>query len=136
MKWFILFLLLFLALLLESTITSLPLVLIILFCAAVVWRNSAIFLWGFVTGLVLDSLLLQPLGKSSIFFIIFLTAAFLYERKFEVQSIPFVGIFSFVGSFIYLWIYGYKGIIWEAMVSASITILLFLWWFGIAKRFA
>src|SRR5579859_4109628 len=118
MQWFFLFLLLFIALILESTITTMPLVLIILFCAIIVFRKSGVFVLSFFSGLILDSVTLQTLGKSSIFFLIFLTAALLYGRKFEVQSIPFVFLFSFLGSTMYLWYFGYQYIFIEGIVSA------------------
>ncbi|HSW87745.1 MAG TPA: hypothetical protein VLG12_01135 [Candidatus Saccharimonadales bacterium] len=133
MKWFPLLLLLFIAVLFESTITNLPLVLIVLFCAAVVLRNSTIFLWSFFSGIFLDALKLAIIGESSLFFLLFLTAAFLYERKFETQSMPFVLLFSFFGSVFYLWILGNNYIFPQAVLSMMIAFGIFWIWLKLQK---
>lgn len=125
MKWFIFFLFLFLALLLESTLTTLPLVFIVLLCSAVVFRTPLVFVWSFVSGILLDSVTLHPVGVSSIFFLLFLGIAGLYERKFETQTIPFIAFLTFVGSSISLWIEHADYIFIESLISSGISIGLF-----------
>lgn len=128
MKWVIVFLLLFAAILFESTITTLPIVLLVLLCCAVVLRSSAMLIWSFFAGIFLDALKLQSIGGSSLFFLLFLAAAFLYERKFEVQSIPFVLIFSFFGSLFYLLVFGSNAAFFQALQSAVLTAAFFWLW--------
>src|SRR5258708_5097713 len=134
MKWIFLFILRCIALLLEVTITTLPLVLIILLCAAVLYTSTSIFLWVFFSGLLLDFLLLRTIGQSSLFVLIFLAMAFLYERKFEIQSISFIVLFSFLGSFLYVWIFGYGYVFLEAIICELIGVCLFLLMQTLQKR--
>ena len=125
MRWFIFFLLLCLAIILESTITTLPLVFIVLFFSAVVFDTPALFVWSFLSGLVLDTLLFQPLGESSIFFLACLALAWLYERKFEIRSIPFMLVFSFLGSMGYIWLFGGSDIFLQGVLSAGVGLGIF-----------
>ncbi len=136
MKWFSLFLLLFVAILLESTITNLPIVLVVLLCSAVILRNPGVFLWGFFSGIMLDALKLQTIGESSLFFLLFLLTAFLYDRKFEVQSVPFVLLFSFLGSVLYMWIFGNNYIFVHSVVNAMIAVGVFLVWVKMRRMVA
>lgn len=126
MKWLIIFLLLFIAILLEATITSLPLGFIVLLCGAVVYKQTGVLVIAFVSGLVLDILLFRIVGTTSLFFLVMLLLAFLYERKFEIQSIPFVAVFSFIGSLAYCLIFIKSEILLQAIVSCIFTITLFL----------
>lgn len=125
MKWFFLLLLLFIAIILEATITTVPLVFIILFCFAVVFHLSAIFLWSFLCGIVLDVVTFSPVGTRSLFFLLLLCLTFLYQRKFEIQSFPFVLIFSFLGSLLYGWILRFDYFFAQAIVAALIAVGLF-----------
>jgi len=56
---------------------------------------------AFLTGAVLDILLLNPLGKTSLFLVVFLFIILLYDKKFDIQTFPFVFLASFIGSFVY-----------------------------------
>lgn len=96
--------LLLLALLLEGTLTYLPITLLLLIFLTVQKRGNWIFPTAFFSGLVLDIFYLNPLGLTSLFFLIFLFLIFLYERKFEISSPFFILISSFVGvvSFMFL----------------------------------
>ena len=60
--------LLIIAVVLQGTVTSLPLVLLILILLAVKMRSPNVFLLAFVSGMVLDIILVHPPGVSSIFF--------------------------------------------------------------------
>lgn len=125
MRWFSLFLLLFIAVLLESTVVMLPITFIILLCQMVVFTNSAILIWAFFTGIILDASLLHILGARSLFFLILLAIIFLYQRKFEIQRFWFVFIFSFFGSLFYGWLFEYSFIFPPALVSAVLSICVF-----------
>lgn len=126
MKLFLFFFLLCLALLFETTLTSLPLVLIVLICFSVLYQRAWILIVVFFAGIILDALSLRFLGSSSMFFLIFLGLVFLYERKFEIQTVPFVLIASLVGSVTFLKIFGYSMILEQSFAAMLAGILLFL----------
>lgn len=126
MKWIILLILLFIAILLESTITTLPLVFIVLLCGAVVYKQTGVLIAALIAGVILDMLLFRIIGVTSIFLLAALMLAFLYERKFEIQSIPFVAVFSFFGSLIYCFIFIKSEVLLQGLVSCILTVSLFL----------
>ena len=126
MKWLIFFLLLFIAILLESTISTLPLVFIVLLCGAVVYKETEILIAAVIAGVVLDMLLFRIAGVTSIFFLVALLLAFLYEKKFEIKSLPFITVFSFVGSMIYCLIFVRNMIFLQAVISCVLVICLFM----------
>lgn len=82
--------LLVIAVILQGTVTSLPLVLLMLILLAVKVRSPNVFLYAFVSGLMLDIILVYPPGVSSVFFLSALLVIFLYERKYELSSLIFV----------------------------------------------
>lgn len=117
--------LLFFSFLLESTVTSLPLVLDMIIVLYIFQRKSWVFWAAFISGLLLDTVSLNPLGRTSIFFLIFLFIASLYEKKFEISSSYFVLIYSFLGSLIFLWMFGGNSIILQSVISSLATLLIF-----------
>jgi cell shape-determining protein MreD len=122
---FLLLPLLIIAILFEGTITTLPLVLICLLCLTIRKRDGSIFPIAFFAGLLVDVLRIQSLGGSSIFFLVFVLLILLYQRKYEINSYPFVAVSSFLGSWIFLALFGYSGSFGQALVSAGIGLLLF-----------
>jgi hypothetical protein len=122
---FLIFLLLF-SIILEGTITALPLVLICLICMTIVLRDSSIFLLAFLAGILLDAFALRSLGGTSIFLLFMVFLILLYQRKYEINTYPFVLIASFVGSFLYLMIFGYNEALLFAFVSTVVAVLLFM----------
>lgn len=98
MKILLIFIVLFLALFLETTFFSLPLVLLAIVLLGILFKEFWIFPVGFGVGIVLDVLSFRIVGVSSIFFVVMLGIVFLYDRKFEVQSLPFTVIFSFLAA--------------------------------------
>lgn len=111
---------------LESSLTSMPLVFLILLCIAIIERKEWVFLVAFVAGVVLDILTFRTVGETSLFFTVFIFLVFLYERKFETGTKPFVFISSLIGSFVFLLIfYPGKFIVFESIINAAIGILLF-----------
>jgi len=123
-KIFFLFFLIF-AILLEGTITSVPLVLDVLLVVYILKRKSSLFILALISGIVLDVFSVRTLGLSSIFFISFLCIVFLYERKFETTTYPFVFFSSFLGGASYLLIFGYDHVLEQAVVNSIIAVLLF-----------
>jgi len=117
---------LFLFILLETTVTTIPLLLVVILIMAVVSKKSWIFLIAFILGILADSLLFNMMGKTSLFFVIFLFIILSYDRKFEIRTVYFVLISSFLGSLFYLIFYGYNSIFMQSFLSSIIAAILFL----------
>ena len=114
------------AIILEGTATTFPLVLLLLLIFYIVKRDLWIFFAAFIAGIFLDVISVRTLGESSIFFILFLFVIALYEGKFEIQTLPFVAIASFLGSLTYLLLFGYNFVLQQALVSSLLSVLFFL----------
>lgn len=125
MKKNILFLLLFLSIFLQTSITTIPIVLDVILIFYILNRKSWVFLLAFASGIFLDSLTVRSLGQSSIFFLSFLFIATLYERKFEIASSYFVFFASFLGSLFFLKIFDSDYIFQQAAISAIFSAFLF-----------
>lgn len=108
-----------------GAITTLPAPLILLLCYAVVFKRSWVFALAFFTGLFLDIIFVRILGQTSTSFLIFIFIVFLYERKFEIQSKPFVFFAAFLGSIGYLLVFGYNHVLEQSLASSLIAVLLF-----------
>ncbi len=100
-------------------------VLIILLLLTAKLGDKTIFLVAFVSGLFLDLLQLRPLGQTSLFLTIFVFIVLLYERKFQIRTLPFVFISAFLGSFAYLSIFGGSQIFLTALITASLSAVTF-----------
>lgn len=111
--------------LIEGALTSLPLSLLLLLNIAVITKKTWVFAAAFLAGLLLDILTLNPLGKTSLFFLIFIFIVLIYDRKFEIQTYPFVLISSFFGSLVYLIIFGYPSIFAQAAFASTVAVSLF-----------
>lgn len=109
------------AIIMEGTITTLPLVLLIILFLAVINRTNDVFAIAFFAGLFLDILTMGRIGFSSLFFVGFVFIIFLYQRKFEIETLYFIVIFSFLGSFIYLFLTDVRFVLIQSIFS---TILL------------
>lgn len=125
MKKYVLFLLLFLAILIEVSKTTIPLVLDIIIILYILERKSWVFAVAVITGLFLDVALVRSLGQSSIFFLGLLFIITLYERKFEITSQFFVLFSSFFASLFFLAVFGYNYILQQALVSSFFSFFLF-----------
>ena len=107
----ILLLFLTIAVILQGAITPLPLVLLCLLYVTIIMRQGIpVFFLAFVTGLLLDTFALRPIGETSIFFLLFTFLVLLYQRKYEINSYQFVLVASFLGSLLYLSIFNYPDI--------------------------
>lgn len=109
----------------EGTITTLPLVLIVLLCVTVYKKSSWVFLYALLSGLLLDIFTLHTVGSSSIYFLSFILLILLYQRKYEINSVPFVLTTSFIGTFFYLLLFGYNNIVLQASVSSAFAVSFF-----------
>ncbi len=123
--WVIVILIIILTLL-QGSVTTLPLIILFFLNAAVVTKKNWIFPASFLTGLVIDIFLLNTMGKTSLFLLIFLFVVLLYDKKFDIQTFPFVFLASFIGSLIYLATISHApNIFIQAASSAIISIFLF-----------
>ncbi len=122
---YLLLILLILAVLLEGTVTTLPLVFICLLCIGIMKREIIVFIAGFFAGLFLDVFTLQTLGGSSIFFICVLFLVFLYQRKYEINSLPFFISASFFGSLGYLFLFHNNHVFFDTVAATVIGAVLF-----------
>lgn len=120
------FLFLTIALFMQTTVTSIPLILPVLLLFYIVTRSTLAFAAAFFFGIIFDVLTVQTIGTSSAFFLGFLFLVSLYERKFEVNSVYFIAIFSFVGGSIILLLTKQEYVIPQATVVAVIAVLSFL----------
>ncbi len=117
--------LLIVALLLEGTLTSLPLVYIVLLCWAVIRRDAQAFVAAFITGIFLDVFAVRLVWQSSLFLVVSVFLILLYQRKYEIYSYPFVGVAGFLGSFVFLLLLGSNNLFLQAGISSCIGVILF-----------
>lgn len=116
---------LILAIFLEGTVTTLPLVFLCFVILTILLRNLFLFVLAFFGGIFLDAFALRPIGETSIFLLLFVFLMLLYQRKYEINTYSFVFIASFFGALLYLFLFGYQNIYWEAAMSAVFGVLLF-----------
>ena len=124
---FLAFILLLIALVFEVSLTTLPLIFLVLLTLTVVIKEYWIFLFAFIFGVLLDLISFKTIGISSAYFITFIFLVLLYQKKFEISTIYFVFTSSFLGSFGFLLILGYNNsILLQAFVSSLIGVFIFL----------
>ena len=90
------------SLIFESTLIQIPLTLMGLIVFFIVKKHEDLFVIAFFLGLILDIMSFRQVGISSIFFVCILFLISLYERKYEIKTLPFVIISSAIGSLVYL----------------------------------
>lgn len=123
---FIAILLLIVALYVESIFTTLPVVLMALVLITIFSKDHFVFSLAFFFGVLLDSLLVRHVGQTSVLFLFSVLLIFLYERKFETRSLPFVIGSSFVLSFFYLLFYQSPYILLQVVTSCIVTSFFFI----------
>jgi cell shape-determining protein MreD len=115
------FILLTIALFLEVSLTTIPLIFLSLLCFMVLLRKEWILIYAFIFGILLDLLSFKTMGVSSGFYVVFLFLVILYQSKFEITTGYFVFIASLVGSLICLLLAGYTDwLIVQVLASAVI----------------
>lgn len=124
MKTIIFFLII--AILLESTILTLPLSLLILLFATVVVKKNDIFYLAFFAGLFLDVFAIRDIFGSSVFFVTLVLIVLLYQKKFEIESLHFVALTAFISTFIYLFGAGVSYAFLQTIISTIIISASFL----------
>lgn len=108
-----------------SGISTIPFSVGLLAVATVLFKKSWVFFLALGLGLFLDLISIRPLGYTTLVFVIFVFLIRLYERKFETQTAIFVLISSFLGSLIYLNIFGFQQIFLQSLVNSLFAALLF-----------
>lgn len=118
---YLLYVLLSIAILLEGSVTSLPLVLSALLVLAVNLRKQDVLLAAFLAGFFLDIMLVRPVGLTSIFYLCMLLLVFLYEKKYEIKSLFFVVLFGGLSSALYLMIFHSPDYFLQIVISVLIA---------------
>lgn len=118
--------LLIFALLCETTLFSLPLILDLIVILHIYKRESWVFVASFFIGIVLDIMQVRPFGHTGLFFIIALFIIFLYERKYETATREFVFFFTLLAGGVYLWIFNGSFSALPALVNSLVAVGLFL----------
>ena len=121
----IFFVLSFLLIVILSGITSIPLSIAFISAVSVIYKKPVLFLIVFLLGLLLDLIYLRFLGQTGLFFVFFVLLVWLYERKFETQTLTFVLISSFIGGLIYLKIFEGNFMFLTALVNSLLAVLIF-----------
>lgn len=119
-------LLFFVSLFLEGTVTTLPLVLLFLLALGIARQDEAVFVLALLAGILLDILALRPVGETGIFYVVFLFLVLLYDRKYEIHSLPFMVVSSFLGSFVYLLLFVRQEIFLQSVASVFLGVVIFL----------
>jgi cell shape-determining protein MreD len=114
------------AVLLEGSLTTLPLALVTLLCLTIVKPDNYVFGAAFLAGIFLDIFALRQIGGTSIFLLTFVFLILLYQRKYEIYSYPFVMVSSCIGSALFLSIFGYANVLLQSGVSVIAAFLLFV----------
>ena len=108
-------------LVLEGTVTTIPLVFIFMLCLTVIKKAEWLFPLALFSGIILDILTVRTIGLTSTILIISIFLILLYERKYEIDTIPFVFFASFLGSFIFMQLVGHPSII-EPFISSVLAV--------------
>lgn len=118
--------LLFISVLLEGTFFALPLVLALLIVLQIAYRSGIVMLAAFISGLFLDTIFFRPFGQSSLFLLSFLTLLALYERRFEVQTYPFLLGSVVAGASAYLIFFGSSNFFIQLFITTVFSLMLFV----------
>lgn len=109
----------------ESTLIQIPILLSVLLFLTLIYENPASLLIAFLAGVILDILMVRSIGSSSLFFLLYFFLVIQYGRKFEIKSNLSVFIFSLIGGGIYAFIFNYDNFIFQAVVTAVFSVLLY-----------
>lgn len=123
--YFVLLVSLFIAILLEATIVSLPLAFILLLCYSILNRSGKVFLSAFLIGIFLDLFKARPIGVTSLYFLMIFALLLLYQKKYEIKSYFFVIISTFIGSYFYLLLINGDVIYLQAVISSLLAAVIF-----------
>ncbi|MBI3985001.1 MAG: hypothetical protein HY344_03625 [Candidatus Levybacteria bacterium] len=121
----LLIILLFIALILENSITTIPFTIAILVVSTVIFRDYSIFLLFFIFGIFLDILSFSQIGLSSLFFTFLVFLILIYEKKFEIYNRYFIAFATALSSLTFLLLFQRGNVIIQSLVSMLISLVLF-----------
>ncbi|OGH11059.1 MAG: hypothetical protein A3B38_02640 [Candidatus Levybacteria bacterium RIFCSPLOWO2_01_FULL_36_13] len=113
------------AVVLESSVISLPLALSILVTFSFIYKKEWLLALSLIIGVVLDALALRTIGASSLFFLVAIFVIFLYEKKIEA-SIQVVFLSNFVLVFLYTFLIKGNFSVAASFLASSFGIILFI----------
>ncbi len=117
--------LLVVVILLEGTLTTAPLVINFLIILYVITRRNFVFGLALTLGIFLDLIAVRTIGISSLLFLFFIFLIILYERKFEIQTMQFIFLCSFIATSI-MFIFNYHYLfVFQAFLIAILTTFIF-----------
>ena len=122
---------LLISLLFEGSVAVFPATLAILVVYSLMRNMQAALIAAVISGAVLDIVFLRPVGVTSMVFCLILFLLFLYDRKYEIQSLPFVLLASGVSSLIYLLVFRIPHPIIQSVLASAFSGFIFI----ISKRF-
>src|SRR5690349_21666169 len=110
---------------LNSTLFSTPFFIPIILSYFIFSKNQNAFLLAFIVGIVIDIFLINPIGLTSLYFSTAIFLVFLYSAKFEIETLPFTSIFTFLASTIYLFLFSSNFLIAKAAVCTGLAIIIY-----------
>lgn len=114
------------AILFESSIFPFPLVLLLSFAFVLLYKNATAFITVFISGIILDSLLLHTLGVTALFLFVVLLIILLLEKVFSLQGSLFVAVILFLSTVLYGVIYSYPFSILLYIILGGLLLLYVL----------
>jgi cell shape-determining protein MreD len=114
------------SILVESTLTTLPLTLSLIIFSAAILRKNEVFFAAFISGFFLDILVMRTIGISSAYFVTVVCLIYLYKRKFEIDNIAFTTTFSMLSSFGFLFIHRIPSALSQSILTGLIMFFAFL----------
>lgn len=121
-----LIILMFILIPMQALVSTIPLTLSPLIIGTILLKKSSVLIVATICGYILDALSFRPVGLSSVFFLIILSIIMLYQRKFEINKIPFVATVSFVASILYLIIFQYQSVFFSACITTGFSAILWV----------
>ena len=112
-------------LILESSVTTTPLIIPVIVVATVMLRDYIAFLLAFIFGFLLDILTFKTVGLSSLLLTILVFLILMYERKFEIETPRFIIFSTFLSSFIFIILFQRGNLIIQPLVSVLIGLILY-----------
>lgn len=118
-------LLLIIAVLLEGSVTTIPLTINSIIILYVITRSNFLFGLASILGIFLDLMSVRTVGISSLLFFLLFFLIIIYERKFEIQTTPFIFFSSFIAtSIMFITNYHYFFIL-QVLSTAILTTFVF-----------
>lgn len=110
---------------LQSTLFSIPAMIPVLLLYFIYSKNPNTFFIAALFGVLIDILLLNPIGATSIFLCVFLFISSLYTRIFEMDTFYFAAVFTLIGSAVYSYIFYPSNFILKATICFLIAFIIY-----------